>query len=112
MLKLTKTQDAALKLIADNEGQVIAWVRGNRNYLTINGNTEHKLFALGLIKVVEGGQVTTGGREHTLKTWALTEAGQAAVAPAIDPMHVKAYEEGRKMGLTDAQVANLLVRMG
>lgn len=47
-----------------------------------------------------------------MKTWALTEAGQAVITPAIDPMHVKAYEEGRKMGLTDAQVANLLIRMG
>lgn len=32
-------------------------------------------------------------------------------APAIDPMHVKAYEEGRKMGMTDAQIERFLARM-
>jgi len=109
-MKLTKAQTNALQTIADNPGQVIAWVRGNRNYLTINGNTEHKLLQMKLIEVREGGKAVTNGREHTLKLWALTDAGKAALG-LTTKTHATARAEGRKMGLTDAQIERFISLM-
>lgn len=84
MLKLTAAQTKALKLIADNPGRVIALMRGESGYLTVNGNTETRLQGLGLVTPVK---VATKTRrigaetvEYNVCVWELTEKGRQALA--------------------------------
>jgi len=88
-MKLTKTQAAALKLIGENPGRVIAVQRAT-GYLKINGNAENSLLKLGggLIarsaKPVEQRSVKVAGETfvYDVHVWELTEAGRAALAGA------------------------------
>jgi hypothetical protein len=84
---LTPAQRKALLLVAG--GNVVAWLRGEAGYATINGNTEHKLQSLGLITEVEVGSrtrtVSGTAMTYRVKVWTLTAAGRAALgddAPA------------------------------
>lgn len=106
-MKLTKTQAAALKTIAENPGRVIAWNRTQADFIRINGNTENKLFQLGLIEAVSVGERTYQGHTFELKVWKLTEAATVEADP-----HAATRAEGRKMGMTEAQIDRFIARMG
>ena len=82
---VTPAQATALRTIADNPGKVIAMVRGNRDFLTINGNTENKLRSLEMIRMRDAGTTVTNGKTHALKVWELTEAGAAALGTEPKP---------------------------
>jgi hypothetical protein len=75
--KLTAKQTEALQLVAT--GNVIAIVRGIEGFETINGNTENKLRALKLIEKKAAGTRVRNGFTIEISTWALTEAGKAAL---------------------------------
>ncbi|MFD9819085.1 hypothetical protein [Streptomyces violascens] len=92
MPTLTDRQETALRLILDNPGRVVAFLRGERNYLTINGITERSLDSRGLVHAVHAatGTLTDGRTTHTyeITVWELTPAGYAALgldAPADEP---------------------------
>uniref|UniRef100_A0AAU7GZC0 Helix-turn-helix DNA binding domain protein n=1 Tax=Streptomyces phage Geonosis TaxID=3158856 RepID=A0AAU7GZC0_9CAUD len=81
----TPAQLTALRVIADNPGKVIAMVRGNREFLTINGNVENKLSSLGMIRARHAGTTVTNGKTHELKVWELTESGSDALSTGATP---------------------------
>jgi hypothetical protein len=83
----TSAQLTALRVIADNPGKVIAMVRGNREFLTINGNVENKLSSLGMIRARHAGTTVTNGKTHELKVWELTESGSDALSTEATPQH-------------------------
>ncbi|GGU49838.1 hypothetical protein [Streptomyces violascens] len=92
MTKLTDRQETALRLVLDNPGRVVAYLRGERDYLTINGNTEGSLQTRGLIHAVHAatGTRTLGRTVHTydITVWELTPAGYEALGiedPAAAP---------------------------
>jgi hypothetical protein len=84
--KLTAKQTEALQLVAT--GNVIAIVRGIEGFETINGNTENKLRALKLIEKKAAGTRARNGFTIEISTWALTEAGKAALGLTEAPKAV------------------------
>lgn len=88
-LKITDAQTKALRLILDNPRGVVAWLRGETGFLKIHGNTENRLYSLGLVEAVKIGTNTravgTERVEYDVTVWALTPAGYEALgveAPA------------------------------
>lgn len=80
MKKLTASQTKALRTVAENPGLVIAWLRGENDYLKINGNTETNLMRAGLIKsVYRETRVRSYGAEYEVSTWEITDAGREAL---------------------------------
>jgi hypothetical protein len=77
-MNLTTAQTNALQTVADNTN-VIAITRGIAGYITINGNTENKLQALGLIEKHAVGTMARLGGEITISVWVLTAAGRTAL---------------------------------
>lgn len=83
---LTPPQRAALTLIADNPGRVIAWQRWDTDgYLTINGHVENG-FARGATKgfaraiLAETRTDSRCGETYEVKVWQITPAGREALA--------------------------------
>jgi hypothetical protein len=117
MQKLTKAQTAALKTIDENPRRVVAWNRVAKGFVRINGNTESKLHSLGLIETQDLEERIHLGCVYMLRTWTLTAAGEAALGRTVEPvdiiaaMRAAAEAEGRRMGLSDDQVARFLSRM-
>lgn len=108
--KATPAQLTALRVIADNPGKVIAMVRGNREFLTINGNVENKLSSLGMIQARHAGTTVTNGKTHELKVWELTESGSDALstedraeAEAAQPDKVREVRETARNAAEDAR---------
>jgi hypothetical protein len=120
MQKLTKAQTAALKTIDENPRRVVAWNRVAKGFVRINGNTESKLHSLGLIETQDLEERIHLGCVYMLRTWTLTAAGEAALGRTVEPvqpvdiiaaMRAAAEAEGRRMGLSDDQVAQFISRM-
>jgi len=113
-MKLTANQTAALTTVAQNPGQVVAFNRTVKDMIRINGNTENGLARLGLIETVAVGERTYQGHAFTLRAWKLTAAGKAALglteADAFEQMREAARAEGRRLGLTEAQIERFLTR--
>ncbi|MFG3287326.1 hypothetical protein ACGF3G_00690 [Streptomyces sp. NPDC048179] len=78
---ITPAQRKALLLVAG--GNVVAWLRGEAGFATINGNAERKLNDLGLIedvKVMTRTRTAYGtAMTYDVKVWVLTPAGRNAL---------------------------------
>ncbi|MFD0393409.1 hypothetical protein ACFQ3Z_16385 [Streptomyces nogalater] len=101
-ITLTTKDHEALELVAG--GDVIAWLRGEKDYRTINGNTENRLHRASLIEEVKVGtrtrRVAGVTMSYDVKVWALTQAGREALAPtapaAAEPVVETAPAEAPK----------------
>ena len=89
-MRLTKSQDAALRTAHANPNKVAAWLRGEKNLLTINGNVECSLVKLGLIEasVIGRGSRKVAGKVCTydVTVWELTTAGREALGIEPEPV--------------------------
>lgn len=72
--RLTRAQAAALQLIRDNPGRVIARRRGQDGYLTIHGNVERALYNACMITAVEVGGV---------EVWTIEDDPASVAAPPM-----------------------------
>lgn len=105
MSKLTAAQTKALQTVADNPGAVVAWLRGENDYMKINGNTETNLFRAGLItEVYRETRVRSYGSEYRLGTWEITDAGREALGAEVPqeeaPKKEATASEGPKPGVS------------
>ncbi|WP_431959375.1 hypothetical protein [Actinacidiphila sp. bgisy160] len=84
----TAAQSVALNLIADNPGRVIATLRGEHGYLTINGGTERSLARWGWVarrKITPGTRsIRTDRVTYDRHVWELTLAGYIAINRATE----------------------------
>lgn len=93
-MKITGSQRKALKTIAENPGNVVAYVRGGAagRMVKINGNAENSLIARGLAVAVDTDVKLYRDEDGTkyLQCWELTDLGREAIgittAPGVHPL--------------------------